>query len=278
MKPVVIIAVSVICSVVAVLGVLVAMDMYSVNQAQKAVAIELERQKVCDKLYDNTGSLQDIELWGICLNYGIIESVNSDVELCGNSLSDYAELCRSEKKLEAIRLIEREITLNQDFYKLALTQKSDLQTERNEYKQNIEIEQEKQFRLKADLRNAATGDKIIEIYNSCDTPSYKYHSISCVNLLNEIANVICDKYGNNDPTCFTKVQMDIKADRDIRFMELDRDSEIKMDKWNAVVYTCQITKGETFDTNYSEMQQCVCRYFEDGYFGDKLGPWDKHCP
>ena len=109
MKPVVIIVVSVICSVVAVLGVLVAMDMYAVSESQKAIAIELERQKVCDKLYDNTGSLQDIELWGICLNYGIIESVNSDVELCGNSLSDYAELCRSEKKLEAIRLIEREI-------------------------------------------------------------------------------------------------------------------------------------------------------------------------
>ena len=278
MKPVVIIAISVICSVAAVLGVLVAMDMYAVSESKKALAIELERQKVCDRLYDTTGSAQEIELWGICLNYGIIESVNADVELCGISLSDSAGLCRTDKKLEAIRWIEREITINQDFYQLALSQKSDLQAERNGYKQSIGIEQEKQSRLKADLLNASTEDKIIEIYNSCDTPSYKYHSISCVNLLNEIANVICDKYGNNDPTCFTKVQMDIKADRDIRFMELDRDSEIKMDKWNAVVYTCQITKQETFDTNHSEMQQCVCRYFEDGYFGDKLGPWDKHCP
>ena len=278
MKPVVIIVVSVICSVVAVLGVLVAMDMYAVSESKKALAIELERQKVCDRLYDTTGSVTDIQLWGICINEGIINSVNADVELCGISLSDSTGLCRTDKKLEAIRWIEREITINQDFYKSVLSQKLHFEEVRNGFKQSIEIDQEKQFRLKADLLNAATGDKIIEIYNSCDTPSYKYHSISCVNLLNEIANVICDKYGNNDPTCFTKVQMDIKADRDIRFMELDRDSEIKMDKWNAVVYTCQITKQETFDTNHSEMQQCVCRYFEDGYFGDKLGPWDKHCP
>ena len=109
MKPVVIIVVSVICSVVAVLGVLVAMDMYAVSESQKA--IELERQKVCDKLYDNTGSLQDIELWGICLNYGIIESVNSDVELCGNSLSDSAGLCKTEKKFKISLIVLHKINL-----------------------------------------------------------------------------------------------------------------------------------------------------------------------
>ncbi|MBT4326016.1 MAG: hypothetical protein HOD60_03785 [Candidatus Nitrosopelagicus sp.] len=272
MKPVVIIALSVICSVVAVLGVLVAMEMYAINEAKKAVAIELERQKVCDRLYDTTGSAQEIELWGICLNYGIIESVNADAELCGISLSDSAGLCRTDKKLEAIRWIEREITINQDFYQLALSQKSDLQAERNGYKQSIGIEQEKQSRLKADLLNA-TEDELIEIYNSCDTTSYKYSSVSCINLLNEITNVICDKYGNNDSTCFTKTQMDIKADRDIRVLNPDD----KTDKWNEVVYTCQTIEEITFDTNYSEMQQCVCRYFEDGYFGDKLGPWNDHC-
>ena len=111
MKPVVIIAVSVICSVVAVLGVLVVMDIYAVSESQKAVAIELERQKVCDKLYDNTGSLQDIELWGICLNYGIIESVNSDVELCGNSLSDSAGLCKTEKKFKISLIVLHKINL-----------------------------------------------------------------------------------------------------------------------------------------------------------------------
>ena len=109
MKPVVIIVVSVICSVVAVLGVLVAMDMYAVSESQKA--IELDRQKVCDKLYDNTGSLQDIELWGICLNYGIIESVNSDVELCGNSLSDSAGLCKTEKKFKISLIVLHKINL-----------------------------------------------------------------------------------------------------------------------------------------------------------------------
>ena len=65
----------------------------------------------------------------------------------------------------------------------------------------------------------------------------------------------------------------VYQDLEIKNQEL----EIKMDKWNDAVFTCQITNKETFDTNYSEMQQCVCRYFEDGYFGDKPGPWDEHC-
>ena len=272
MKPVVIIAIAVVCSVAAVLGVLVAIEMYAVNEAKKALAIELERQKVCDRLYDSTGSITDIQLWGICINEGIIESVNADVELCGISLSDSTGLCRTDKKLEAVRWIEREITINQDFYKSVLSQKLHFEEVRNGFKQSIEIEQENQFRFKADILNA-NEDELIEIYNSCDTPSYKYHSISCVNLLNEITNVICDKYGNNDPTCFTKTQMDIKADREIRVLNPDD----KTDRWNEVVYTCQTIEGKTFDTNYSEMQQCVCRYFEEGYFGDKLGPWNDHC-
>jgi hypothetical protein len=188
MKPVFIIAVSVICSVVAVLGVLIAMDMYAVSESQKAVAIELERQKVCDKLYDNTGSLQDIELWGICLNYGIIESVNSDVELCGNSLSDYAGLCRSEKKLEAIRLIEREITINQDFYKLALSQKSDLQTTKNQYTESIEkrqLEFDKKIVFEKDWIMKYTNEPIVDwnpIYQEClNTPKIAFDTTTLYN-------------------------------------------------------------------------------------------------
>ena len=181
MKPVVIIAVSVICSVVAVLGVLVVMDMYSINQAQKAVAIELERQKVCDILYDNTGSLRDIELWGICLNYGIIESVNSDVELCGNSLSDSAGLCRTEKKLEAIRLIEREITINPDFYQLVLSQKSDLQTTKKMHAESIDKVQsdfDKKIVLEEEWIMKYTNQKIKDwnpIYQEClNTPKFTF--------------------------------------------------------------------------------------------------------
>jgi hypothetical protein len=183
MKPIIIIVISVVCSVIAVLGVLVAMDMYAVNESQKALAIELERQKVCDKLYDNTGSLQDIELWGICLNYGIIESVNSDVELCGNSLSDSAGLCRTEKKLEAIRLIEREITINPDFYKLALSQKSDLQTTKNQYTESMDTRQsesDKKIVLEEEWLMKYTNQKIQDwnpIYQEClDTPRFTFGS------------------------------------------------------------------------------------------------------
>ena len=60
MKPIVIIAISVGCSVVAVLGVLLGLEMYATNEAQKALAIELERQAVCERLYDNSGSLKGI--------------------------------------------------------------------------------------------------------------------------------------------------------------------------------------------------------------------------
>ena len=267
MKPVVIIVVSVICSVVAVLGVLVAMDMYAVSESQKAVAIELERQKVCDKLYDNTGSLQDIELWGICLNYGIIESVNSDVELCGNSLSDSAGLCRTAKKLEVIRLIEREITINQDFYKLALSQKSDLQTTQKMYAESIEKVQQKIDKLSTDL-NIATEDEIIEIYKSCESPSYKYPSVSCINLLNKITNVICEKHDADNPTCFTKTQSDILADKPIRALNPG------INHWNNVVYTCNASEGMSLSASNPEMKQCICRYD----FGVGTGPWNEICP
>ena len=267
MKPVVIIAVSVICSVVAVLGVLVVMDMYAVSESQKALAIELERQKVCDKLYDNTGSLQDIELWGICLNYGIIESVNSDVELCGNSLSDSAGLCRTAKKLEVIRLIEREITINQDFYKLALSQKSDLQTTQKMYAESIEKVQQKIDKLSTDL-NIATEDEIIEIYKSCESPSYKYPSVSCINLLNEITNIICEKHDADDPTCFTKTQSDILADKPIRALNPG------INHWNNVVYTCNASEGMSLSASNPEMKQCICRYD----FGVGTGPWNEICP
>jgi hypothetical protein len=266
MKPVAIIVISVICSVVAVLGVLVVMDMYAVSESQKALAIELERQKVCDKLYDNTGSLQDIELWGICLNYGIIDSVNSDVELCGNSLSDYAELCRTEKKLEAIRLIEREITINQDFYNLALSQKSDLQTTKKMYDESIEKQQSEFDEMKIVLKNSSTNE-LLEIYKSCELPSYKYPSISCINMLNEITNIICEKTDASNPTCFTKTQADIIADKPIRTINSG------IDYWNAVVYTCNVSQGMSLSTENPEMKQCICRYD----FGNGIGPWHGIC-
>ena len=266
MKPVVIIAISVICSVAAVLGVLVAMDMYAVSESKKALAIELERQKVCDRLYDTTGSAQEIELWGICLNYGIIESVNADVELCGNSLSDYAELCRSEKKLEAIRLIEREITLNQDFYKLVLSQKSDLETTQKMYAESIEKQQSNFDEMKIVLKNSST-DELLEIYASCELPSYKYSSISCINLLNEITNIICEKNDADNPTCFTKTQRDIIADKPIRALNPG------INHWNNVVYTCNASEGMSLSAENPEMKQCICRYD----FGDGTGPWNQIC-
>ena len=267
MKPIVIITISVICSVAAVLGVLVSMDMYAISESKKALAIELERQKVCDSLYDKTSSAQEIELWGICLNYGIVDSVNADAELCGNSLSDSAGLCRTEKKLEAIRLIEREITINQDFYKLALSQKSDLQTTQKMYAESIEKVQQKIDKLSTDL-NIATEDEIIEIYKSCESPSYKYPSVSCINLLNKITNVICEKHDADNPTCFTKTQSDILADKPIRALNPG------INHWNNVVYTCNASEGMSLSASNPEMKQCICRYD----FGVGTGPWNEICP
>ena len=204
MKPVVIIALSVICSVAAVLGVLVAMDMYAVSESKKAVAIELERQKVCDRLYDSTSSVTEIQLWGICINEGIINSVNADVELCGISNSDSAGLCRTDKKLEAIRWIEREITINQDFYQLALSQKSDLQAERNGYKQNIEKRQsdfDKKGTLEEEWITKYTNEEIKNwnpIYQEClNMPRVAFDTSSlyndfCENTLQKAMNQSCD--------------------------------------------------------------------------------------
>ena len=116
MKPVVIIAISVVCSVVAVLGVLVALEMYAVNEAQKAYAIELERQAVCERLYDGYAqSLRDTELWGICINYGIINAVNDEVSDCGTSQSYSTQLCKIDTKILAMKVVNEELTLDEEF-------------------------------------------------------------------------------------------------------------------------------------------------------------------
>ena len=62
MKPIVIIAISVGCSVAAVLAVLIGIEAYSINEAQKALAIELERQSVCELLFDPNESVNQIKI------------------------------------------------------------------------------------------------------------------------------------------------------------------------------------------------------------------------
>jgi len=121
--------------------------------------------------------------------------------------------------------------------------------------------------IKIVLKNSST-DELLEIYKNCDTPSYKYPSISCINLLNEITNIICEKNDDDNPTCFNKTQSDIKADRDIRALNPG------INHWNNVVYSCNTSKGMSLSMENLEMKQCVCRY----NFGDEIGPWDEHCP
>ena len=255
MKPVVIIAISVICSVAAVLGVLVAMDMYAVSESKKALAIELERQKVCDRLYDTTGSAQEIELWGICLNYGIIESVNANVELCGISLSDSAGLCRTDKKLEAIRWIEREITINQDFYEPALSQKSDLQAERNGYKQNIEKRQsdfDKKGTLEEEWITKYTNEEIKNwnpIYQEClNMPRVAFDTSSlyndfCKNTLQKSMDQSC---GYSSSTC-RMLMSDIMNNEPI----WSNVKNIHNEQWSKYEQSCKANP-------YTDYKTCMC--------------------
>ena len=148
MKPVVIIAISVGCSVVAVLGVLVALEMYAVNEAQKAYAIELERQAVCERLYDGYAqSLRDTELWGICINYGISEAVNEEVSDCGRGTHHTTELCRLDTKILAMKVVDQEITLDTKFKQSFTSNLSNLQESRTTLVEQRQIE-EQQNQLK----------------------------------------------------------------------------------------------------------------------------------
>ena len=131
MKPIVIIAISVGCSVVAVLGVLLGLEMYATNEAQKALAIELERQAVCERLYDNSGSLKGIELWGVCINYGIIEAVNDEILDCGTGNHFQAQMCRMDTKILAMKVVNQEITLDTKFRESFSSDLSSLQKSRN---------------------------------------------------------------------------------------------------------------------------------------------------
>jgi hypothetical protein len=214
MKPVVIIVVSVVCSVVAVLGVLIVMDMYAVSEAQKAYAIEMERQEVCEKLYDNTGSLQDIELWGICINYGIVDSINSDVELCGSSQSYSVELCKIKKELEMIRIVEQEITLDQDFRKEIISHKSDLESYQNQLWGEIQEKKAKE-KAKSDEKNKLEKNWVMRytnelmadwnpIYQECMNTNFDVyetttsHDNFCKNTLGKAMGKTCPYIA---PTC-----------------------------------------------------------------------------
>ena len=255
MKPVVIIALSVICSVVAVLGVLVAMEMYAVNEAQKAVAIELERQKVCDRLYDSTSSVTEIQLWGICINEGIIESVNADVELCGISLSDSTGLCRTDKKLEAIRWIEKEITINQDFYKSVLSQKLHFEEVRNGFKQSIEKRQsdfDKKATLEAEWITKYTNEEIKDwnpIYQEClNMPRVAFDTSSlyndfCENTLQKSMDQSC---GYSSSTC-RMLMSDIMNNEPIWSNVKNTNSE----QWSKYQQSCKANP-------YTDYKTCMC--------------------
>jgi len=131
MKPIVIIAIAVVCSVGAVLGVLVILEMYAANESQKAVAIELERQDVCNRLYDNSGMLKELELWGVCINYGIVEAVNDEVSDCGTGSYYSAQLCRMDTKILAMKVVNQEITLDTKFHDSFTKNLNTLQDSRN---------------------------------------------------------------------------------------------------------------------------------------------------
>jgi len=132
MRPIVIIAISVGCSVVAVLGVLLGLEMYATNEAQKAYAIELERQAVCERLYDGYDqSLREIELWGVCINYGISEAVNDTVLDCGTGSNYSSELCRLDTKILAMKVVNEELTLDTKFRNSFTKNLNTLQDSRN---------------------------------------------------------------------------------------------------------------------------------------------------
>ena len=131
-----------------------------------------------------------------------------------------------------------------------------------------EIKQNQKFQeMKIVLKNSST-DELIEIYKSCESPSYKYPSVSCINLLNKITNVICEKHDADNPTCFTKTQSDILADKPIRALNPG------INHWNNVVYTCNASEGMSLSASNPEMKQCICRYD----FGVGTGPWNEICP
>ncbi|MGY5139863.1 MAG: hypothetical protein ACW9W9_00500 [Candidatus Nitrosopumilus sp. Bin_571-38] len=177
MKPVIIIAVSVVCSVVAVLGVLTGLEMYAVNESQKALAIELERQEVCNRLYDNSGNLKQIELWGICLNYGIDNSVQSDIESsCGT-----VEMCRVNRELLAINVVDSVIELDEDFRKKFTSQKTELEQIRSSLLEQIELQYTKTQDKKIHEQNWVMKytdtqlDGWSSIYQECMNSEFDYY-------------------------------------------------------------------------------------------------------
>jgi hypothetical protein len=185
MKPIVIIAVSVVCSVIAVLGVLVILEMYAANESQKAVAIELERQNVCNQLYDNSGTLRELELWGVCINYGIVEVVNDEVSDCGTGSHYSAQMCRMDTKILAMKVVNQEITLDTKFQDSFTKNLNTLQESKNTLFEQRQFEEqqnkikftemkilEEEWISKYRLANSSDWH---QIYQECVNSEFEYY-------------------------------------------------------------------------------------------------------
>ena len=223
MKPIVIIAISVGCSVAAVLAVLIGIEAYSINEAQKALAIELERQSVCELLFDPNESVRQIELWGICINEGIDESVVAYSLDCGLSTSPNSELCRTDRTLWALQIAYTNIKLDREYLQQITSQKAELEKYRPSVLDRIQISNENNEREILDKKQteldwmskfmSVSWVSWTEIYEECKSTSIPYYDTKflrenfCENTLKDAVEKSCT---SSSSTC-NRIFADIKA-------------------------------------------------------------------
>ncbi len=269
-----IIVVSVVCSVVAVLGILTGLEMYAVNESQKAVAIELERQAVCERLYDNLGSLKEIELWGVCINYGIVEVVNDEVSDCGTGSHYSAQMCRMDTKILAMKVVNQEITLDTKFRDSFSSDLSNLQESRSmlfEQRQFEEQQNKIKFAEMEILEKEWISKYLLvspldwnQIYEECLTSEIKHydtdflHQQLCDNTVQFVINEKCEAgFGGTCGLKFNDVKLDQVTESKLMF-------NTESDKYSRVAESC-FSQGDGTYLVDEQAKGCICKEKIDYY-------------
>ena len=102
MKPIVIIAIAVGCSIIAMIGVSFAMEMYAVYHAQQGMKNYLEHEELCDDLFEE---LMVIHQWRADNGIHILHPDYADSENEVMRLdSDYQRECRNHFEAKKLAL------------------------------------------------------------------------------------------------------------------------------------------------------------------------------
>jgi hypothetical protein len=214
MKPIVIIAVSVVCSVVAVLGVLVILDQATSIQAQENYEKIITHEQNMEEAAYNFNKKTCVQMYTDsenCMNYGVFAYYDYRIIDCTSTSLSYEMDCKSREELHFLKSIVPHIeTLSYEEKNYFEIDESLIQNLKSDLKQ-AQIYRDEYLQQKKDMELS----KMISISEKCaerDAISKKYAEI-----MDEL---------RGDYTAYEYNQQKYKAERLSGYDEYDTESNL----------------------------------------------------